>query len=192
MSKSKGNFYTLRDLIEKGYSARAIRHTLTGTHYGKPLNFTLDGITAASAELQRLDDFITNAAGTIGEGSSEEARAAIADTQRAFEEALDDDLDVSGGRAAIFQMIRDLNRMDISRSDALAAIALLNKFDDVLGVLDWPKQDIDDDIQKLIDRREEARKQKDYAAADKIRDDLLAINIALEDTPHGVRWKRLN
>ena len=192
MSKSKGNFYTLRDLTDKGYSARAIRHTLMGTHYGKPLNFTLDGITAASAELQRLDDFITNVGGTIGEGSSEEAREIIADTERAFEEALDDDLDVSGGRAAIFEMIRDLNRIDISRSDALAAIALLNKFDGVLGVLDWPKQDIDDDIQKLIDRREDARKQKDYALADKIRDDLLAIDIALEDTPQGVRWKRIN
>ena len=190
MSKSKGNFYTLRDLTGKGYSPRAIRHLLFGTHYGKPLNFTLEGISAAGAELQRMDDFVASMKAAIGEGSNEEVRQIITDTQQAFEDALDDDLNVSGGRTAIFEMIRDLNRLDVSRSDGLAAVALLTRLDSVLGVLDWPTQDIDADIQQLIGRRQEARKSRDFALADQIRDQLLEQGIILEDTPQGVRWKR--
>ena len=191
MSKSLGNFYTLRDLLQKGFSARAIRYLLLGTHYGKPLNFTLDGIAAAGAELQRLDDFVVRMKESTGEGSNEAAREAIARAGRDFEDALDDDLETSGARAAVFQMVRDLNKMDVSHSDGLAAVEQLMKFDQVFGVLDWPKQDIDKDIETLIEQRQQARKDKDFARADKIRDDLMAMGIVLEDTPQGVRWKRI-
>jgi cysteinyl-tRNA synthetase len=191
MSKSLGNFYTLRDLTGKGYSPRAIRYLLMGTHYAKPLNFTLEGISAAAAELQRLDDFVLSAKNAIGEGSNGEAQRILADTQEAFEKALDDDLDISRGRAAIFEMIRELNRLPLSHSDGQAACELLARLDNVLGVLDWPKQGIDTDVERLIEQRQQARKQRDFALADKIRGELAAIGVVLEDTPSGVRWKRI-
>lgn len=193
MSKSFGNYYTLRDVIAKGYPGRAVRYLLMSSHYRQQLNFTFDRLDAARSSLERYNDFIKNLKDYPGGESSGEAEGFIKKVLEGFEANLDDDLNISGALGEIFDFIRDINRLraedKLSAAERDKALETIRKFDTVLG-FEIKEKALDADIEALIEKRNEARKNKDYALSDKIRDELLAMGIVLEDTPQGVKWKR--
>lgn len=198
MSKSKGNFFTLRDLIGKGFHPMAIRFFLVSSHYRTPVNLTMDGLKAAHASWSRIMDF----KGRLQEllrGDISKGRLDILDEERKrcearFEESMDDDLDSPRAVAAIFDFIRETNRVldeHVPSNEQIAEILdTLQRFDSVLGVMKEDDRILDEEIEGLIRERQEARKNKDFARADAIRDRLAQEGIILEDTRDGIRWKR--
>ncbi len=198
MSKSKGNFYTLRDLLQKGHSALAIRYFLLSGYYRVQLNLTEDGLHAAHQAWRRLMDFRRRLVETqekAPEGPlSEEARAIAEKGLRGFEEHMDDDLNTPQALGEVFDFVRDANRFldrDVAtKADARHFLAILMRIDTVLAVLKEEQKSFDAEIESLIAERQEARKNRNWARADAIRDQLAAQGIVLEDTRDGVRWKR--
>ncbi len=193
MSKSLGNYFTLRDLLDKGYSGTAVRYVLLATHYRQQLNFTFQGLDAAAAALERYNDFIRNLESHPGGDSDGSASEVLRTARERFESELDDDLNISGALGVVFDFIRDMNRLradgTLSTEDVRAALELIRSFDTVLG-FELKSESLDDEIESLIARRTEARRTRDFATADRIRDDLVSRGIVLEDTPQGVKWKR--
>ncbi len=198
MSKSKGNFFTLRDLLQKGHSALAIRYFLLSGYYRIQLNLTEDGLHAAHQAWRRLMDFRQRLIETqekAREGPlSEEARAIAERGLRGFEDCMDDDLNTPQALAEIFDFVRDANRFldrdSATKADARHFLAILMRTDCVLAVLEEEQKSLDAEIESLIADRQEARKNRNWARADAIRDQLAAEGIVLEDTKDGVRWKR--
>jgi cysteinyl-tRNA synthetase len=192
MSKSLGNFYTLRDLLKQGYSARAIRYSLLSTHYRQAQNFTLEGLGAAEASVQRLQDFMTNL--PTAEGTDTPVEGLIRQAMRQFEEGMDDDLNISLGLAAIFEFVREVNRLlaegRLSQENAQAVMAAMRQFDQVLGLLDEEEAAADAEVERLAQEREQARKRRDFATADRLRAQIAALGYVIEDTPRGPRLKR--
>ncbi|MCS7113893.1 MAG: cysteine--tRNA ligase [Nitrososphaerota archaeon] len=195
MAKSLGNFYTLRDLMAKGYDPLAIRFLLMSTHYRQQLNFTFDGLEAAKNAVERLRTFTRRLLEADGKGCGEKIGTLMAEVQRRFEEAMDDDLNISVALAALFDFVREVNRLmdenTLSREEAERVYALMMHFDKVLGVIGEVKAEekLPKEAEELIRKREEARKAKDWATADKIRAQLRAMGIIIEDTPQGVKWR---
>jgi len=194
MAKSFGNFYTLRDLLDKGYAPLAIRYLLISTHYRQQLNFTFDGLDAARNGLERYLDFIANLADVEGDTDGGEADAFIKQAKDGFETALDDDLNMSQALGVVFDFIRDINRLKadgkLSKAEAARALETINGFDSVFGFQKKEEESLDADIEAKIKAREDARKNRQWAEADRIRDELLAEGIILEDTAGGTKWKR--
>jgi cysteinyl-tRNA synthetase len=199
MSKSLGNFYTLRDLVEKGYSPRAIRCLLMSAHYRKQLNFTLEGITASSHALEKIDNFVTRISGLPEKNAhSRDLDAAISRFITAFTESMDDDLNTSGAIGRLFEFVREVNSIadggSLSGQDGARIIETLKSVDSVLGLIFFPGvKEADPEsgrIEKLIADRKQAKAGRDFASADKIRNDLLAEGIILEDGKEGTTWKR--
>ena len=198
MSKSKGNFYTLRDLLQKGHSALAIRYFLLSGYYRVQLNLTEDGLHAAHQAWRRLMDFRRRLVETqekAPEGPlSEEARAIAEKGLRGFEEHMDDDLNTPQALGEVFDFVRDANRFldrdAATKADARHFLAILMRTDTVLAVLEEEQKSLDAEIESLIAERQEARKNRNWARANAIRDQLAAQGIVLEDTKDGVRWKR--
>jgi len=194
MSKSKGNFYTLRDLLSGGKNPRAIRYLLLSTHYRQQSNFTSDGIEAAQNAIDRLDQFMAamrscrSASGAIHNQVSN----FIVETRRRFEDALDDDLNISQGLAAIHNFITEINKITVNRTEASEVANLILELDQVLGLgLEKPTEKIalPEGIEELIQEREDARRVEDFAKADQIRQELAEKGILLEDTSEGPRVK---
>ena len=191
MSKSLGNFYTLRDLLAKGLDPMAIRYTLLSNHYRQQLNFTFDAVEASAGAIRRLNEFVANMESAKGEGESPEIVKRVEEVEADFEAAMDDDLNIAAALGHVFDFVRDVNKLDVGAADGAKAAAVIRKFDAVLGVLPEPQdRTLDAEVEALIAEREDARKNKDFARADVIRDQLKAQGIILEDTPGGVRWKR--
>jgi cysteinyl-tRNA synthetase len=194
MSKSLGNFYTLRDILDKGYSGKVVRYVLISTHYRQQLNFTFDSLEAARSALERYNDFISNLESYPGGKTDGSANDILHKTRRDFEAALDDDLNISGALGAVFDFIRDINRLKaeekLSKEEKDRALELIRKFDTVLNFTTGKEESLDAQVEALIKKRNDARKSKDFATSDKIRDQLIGMGIILEDTPQGVRWKR--
>jgi cysteinyl-tRNA synthetase len=197
MSKSLGNFYTLRDLAEKGYVGREIRWVLIGTHYRQQLDFSLQALEAARASLQRLDAFrarLTEAAEAPDAGV-EAATERAAKAQADFQAGLEDDLNISAALAALFDLVRDGNRMldegTVGGAGAQALLAVLAVIDSVLDAMTPDESEgVTPEILALAEERQAARKAKDFARADEIRDQLAAEGWVVEDTPKGPRVKR--
>jgi len=193
ISKSLGNTITLRTLLEQGHDPIAIRYALRSTHYRQPTNFSQETLEAARNAVERIRDFrlrLQDVRMPDGEGVETEARAC----EEAFGEALDDDLNISGAIAAVFDFIRGTNRlMDanrLSESGARTALGLLDRLDAVVGFLgDAPGREAPAAVMARVEERQSARKQKDFARADAIRDELLGQGWIVEDTPDGVRVK---
>ncbi|MEE8404008.1 MAG: cysteine--tRNA ligase [candidate division Zixibacteria bacterium] len=194
MSKSLGNYYTLRDVLNKGYSGKAVRYALMATHYRQQLNFTFEGLDAAGKALVRYNDFITNLKDFAGGESDSTASGIIEKSKTDFENALDDDLNISAALASVFDFIRDINRLKaenkLSAEERDSALETIARFDTVLNFRTESGGSLDEQVEALIEKRNQARADKDFATSDKIRDQLLEMGIILEDTPQGVRWKK--
>ena len=176
---------------EKGYSEREIRYCLLTTNYRKPVSFSEENLLLARKSLSRLDGMIQALMHVTKGGKSSEIDGIMLDIEKGFIEAMDDDMNTADAIAAIFELVRDINiHVTGEASVALVqtALDLLGEMTDVLGFLNREKGDIDAEIEALIESRQEARKNKDWAEADKIRDELKARGIVLEDTPQGVKW----
>jgi cysteinyl-tRNA synthetase len=192
MSKSLGNFYTLRDLLQQGHKAKAIRYSLLSSHYRQAQNFTLEGVTAAEGAVQRLQDFMANL--QTAQGTDTPVDGLIRQARQRFEDGMDDDLNISLGLAAIFEFVRDSNRLlaenRLSQENAQAVAAAMRHFDCVLGLLDEAETTVDAEVEGLAQEREQARKRRDFATADQLRAQITALGYVIEDTPHGPRLKR--
>jgi cysteinyl-tRNA synthetase len=196
MSKSLGNFFRLQDLLSQGHSPEAIRYLLLSVHYRKQLNFTMDGLRQAHASIQRLEDFMLRAREIAN--AEEPSRAFSADvqaTREKFIEAMNADLNTSAALAVIFDFVRLAYLKDSQKSfsggDARAAIELLEEINGTFNILRAQSEILDEEIAQQIEARQAARRRRDFAEADRIRQSLLAKDIQLEDTKEGVRWKRL-
>jgi cysteinyl-tRNA synthetase len=223
MSKSEGNFFTLRDLLLKGYKSSAIRFLLTSVPYRHQFNFTLSGLVESAGAVERLRVFYDRlATGKFAGGMHEDLHDQTVAADKAFTAALQDDLNTAEARAAIFDLVRQANTAadqgTLGAGNATEILTLLAKFDaifDILtdrdaevtraalawaeleGVMDQATTEVqqtfalsDDEIEKLIAARNDARKRKDFKQSDAIRDELAAKGILLEDSKDGVRWKR--
>jgi len=197
MSKSLGNFYTLRDLLEKGYDPRAIRYILLSTHYRRPLNFTFEELEAAQRTVGRLREFVERLKPTTGgEDGDRKVSQLVRETKGRFEEAMDDDLDVNMALVAVFDFVREMNRLmtgaTISEKGVQEARDLMTAFDKILGILgpSGEAAELTKEEKMLIQAREEARRKRDWKTADQIRDELRKLGLELEDTAQGVRWRR--
>lgn len=194
MAKSFGNYYTLRDILTKGYNPMAIRFLLFATHYRQQLNFTFEGLDGAKNALQRLHDFIDRLKDVKSQKSHPEVAEILQEAQKGFEESLDDDLNTSSALGKIFDLVKEINRFidegDFSSQDAEKTLALMQRFDSVLGILKREELKLDEKIAELIQKRNQARREKNWQEADKVRKEIESLGIILEDTPDGTKWKK--
>lgn len=197
MSKSAGNFYTLRDLTGKGYSPRSIRYLLMSAHYRKQLNFTLEGLKQADQALERIDNLIVRLRDVKKNGEvNTETGAMIKGLFAEFTETMDNDLNISGGLGVFFDFVSKVNTMisedRLTEKDASAILDAIGKLDSVFGFISFGEEDdVDAErINALVEERIQAKKNKDFKRSDEIRDALKDEGIILEDTKDGTRWKR--
>ncbi len=205
MAKRLGNVYRLRDLTEeRDHDPLAVRYALMAAHYRQPLNFTFDGLKAAAGALARLRNAVVALADRLGSEDHHRRVEAVeemsADAARRFDVALSDDLNVPEALAAVFDFVGELNKMpDLGAASAKVALDWLRDVDRVLGIgladaIDrTTHRDADPEavrIEGLLKEREDARRRKDWARADEIRDELAADGITIEDKPDGTRWHR--
>lgn len=191
MSKSLGNYLTLRDLLARGFSGREIRYLLLTAHYRESFNFTLDGLAGARAALARIDECLAKLA-ELAAGHTAPPDPALLDP---FQAALDDDLNVSAAWGAVFEWVRRLNRAmaghELDPPAAAAALAAWHRVSGTLGLHPPPETDAPTEIQAMADAREAARRARDFRQADALRDELRARGWTIEDTPRGRKLKRL-
>ena len=198
MSKSAGNFYTLRDLLEMGYEPESVRYLLASVPYRKKLNFTFDGLKAAATAIDRLRNFkLRLEKEKFPDGTNEKIVERTHTAARRFAEGLDDDLNTAEAMAALFEFVRDANTVmdsgEFRAANVHPALELLGRFDQIFDVLrpSPKKSDVADaEVESLIAERVQAKKSRDFARADQIRQQLLGAGVILEDTKEGVRWKR--
>jgi cysteinyl-tRNA synthetase len=220
MSKSLGNFYTLRDLMLKGHKPSAIRFLLSSVPYQKQLNFTMDGLAQAAHSVERLRNFkLRLETGRFPDGRSDAMQKLADDTRAKMRAGLDDDMNTAVALAAIFDMVREANAAadqgTLSKGDVPALLSALAQFDEVFAVLpdddapkmrrvqEWARAEgriedpapatpelCDAEVQALIEKRQQARRSRDFATADTVRKQLADAGIVLEDTKDGLRWKR--
>jgi cysteinyl-tRNA synthetase len=200
MSKSLGNFFTLRDLLAKGFTGREIRYSLLTAHYRETFNFTLEGLQGAHAALARIDECL----GKLREIAGRDAlprvqvpQSGIGPTElvKHFTAALDDDLNISAAWGTVFEWVRETNRQlaenSLSTAKATAALTAWDKIDSVLGIGAPDEIESPAGLAALLEARQAARKSKDFKRADAIRDELKAKGWVIEDTPKGPKLKKI-
>src|SRR5437867_2480019 len=200
MSKSKGNFYALRDLLDKGYDALTIRYLLVSVRYRKQLNFTLEGLKEAQAALDRIKEFLfrLNTA-KLRPGNNATVAGRLAASREQFEAALDDDLNTSGALAAIFVLISDANialeEGRLGEENRAEIQEWFKVIDARLGIVPAMEPPVlsareVEEIEAMVQRRNEAKRVRDFALSDQIRRQLRDRGIVIEDTREGTRWRR--
>jgi cysteinyl-tRNA synthetase len=199
MSKSLGNFFTLRDLLAKGFTGREIRYSLLTAHYRETFNFTLEGLQGAHAALARIDECL----GKLREIAGRDALPRVqADQQvgptglvKDFSAALDDDLNISAAWAVVFDWVREMNRRlaenSMNANDVATALTAWDKIDSVLGIGTKSEAEVPAEISSLLAARQAARQAKDFKKSDAIRDELKAKGWVIEDTLKGPKLKKL-
>ena len=200
MSKSLGNFFTVREVAEK-FGYEPIKYLMLSSHYRSPINYSYDIIQQCRASLDRLHncrDHMDFMLGSALEAPGEGDAAFRADIDRCVEKfitVMDDDLNTADGITALFDMVRVINTYLTEPRSREAVSYAIEKFDELTGVLgllyDRKQETLDSEIETLIEQRQQARKNRDFAEADRIRDELKAKGIELKDTPQGVQWSRI-
>jgi cysteinyl-tRNA synthetase len=195
MAKSTGNIARVADVLGGGVSPRALRLALISAHYRMALSFGDDSLQAASSAIDRLDAVLAALAAYRSDCPDDATLPALLDqTRAAFEAALDDDLNISPALAAVFELIRELNRRidarQLSTADAGRATDFLRDLDRVLGIAPAAEETLDAELQKLLDDRAAARAGRDWSASDRLRTVLEERGILVEDTRDGQRWRR--
>ncbi|HXS02316.1 MAG TPA: cysteine--tRNA ligase [Pyrinomonadaceae bacterium] len=196
MSKSKGNYYTFRDVAAKGFSAAAVRYFLLSVPHNKQLNFTFEALAGAERTVASLRDFRARLSEAKTEpGKNEKLSEAAARVLQEFEAGMDDDFNTSIALAAVHNFSREVNtalaRKQVRTDNQQELLAAIDRIDTVLNIFGEQKREmLDSEVQSLIDERQEARRRRDFGRADEIRDELANRGIILEDTKDGVRWKR--
>ena len=200
MSKSLGNTYTIPDVVGKGFRPSAVRLLLLSAHYRKQLNFTWESLAAYEESLRRLTDFLARLDTVTRDGAHPDIAARVKGARTAFAEAMQDDLNTAAALGAIFELVRTLNSAidsgEIGTGDLPAIRQAFDLFDQVLGVISLRRAEDErppvpvDEIERLIEDRQAARRRRDFAAADRIREDLSERGVLLEDGPGATRWKR--
>ncbi|MEI0561781.1 cysteine--tRNA ligase [Brachyspira pilosicoli] len=198
MSKSKGNFYTLRDLLNKGLSAEAIRYSLMNSHYRKQLNFTIEGINQSQSAIDRVNDLIFRLKDVVKTDADDSAvMKELEEANKNFFESIYDDLNVSEALGVFFSFIKSINisfdSINVSSRDAI--IKFIERVNNIINCFNMNgekeiESSEEEKINKLIEERTLAKKEKNYKRADEIRDELNSMGIEIMDTPNGVRWKR--
>ena len=197
MAKRFGNFFTLRDLLAKGYDSNAIRYLLLSTHYRQQFNFTFEGLESAKGAVERLRNFVRRLHDVDGGMNSKGKVATLtAKLEACFGGSMDNDLDIGTALASLFDFVREINNLldanEVSKQEAADAGGLMMRIDEVLGVIG--KVEVEEalptDINALVKKREEAREARNWKEADAIRAQLKQMGIVLEDTAQGVRWHK--
>ncbi len=196
MSKSLGNFITLRDLLKRGEDPKAIKYLLLSGHYKNILNFSDEGLKSAKITVDRLIDFIDRIQEMEAEGEyNEKLLEKVKETKIKFEESMDDDFNMPLALASIFDLVGEVNKAieekDVSRENLDEVYDLLMSFDKVLGILEHKKEKLPKEIFALITKREGLRKRGDFDAADEVRKELNEKGYWVEDTPQGPRWRKV-
>jgi len=195
MAKSLGNYFTLRDLLARGYTPAAIRFLLLSAHYRDRLNFTFEGLMHAENTVRRLEEFNLRLSTAKPSSSEDRLVESVGEYRRRFEEAMDNDLNAPAALAAFFEFMREVNKAldegKVSQRDLDSCRAFVNSFNSIFNVIPPYEERLEPELQALIKEREEARRRKDWATADKIREELRRRGVLLEDTPQGVRWRRV-
>ncbi len=200
MSKSVGNVYTVQDVLDKGFRLSALRYILLSGYYRKQLNFTWTGLEQAEEALRRITDCLGRVEALTSPGAHADVTTRVKEAVDAFNAALRDDLNTAAGLGAMFDLIRALNILmdhkQVGQGDAPDIIAAFTHFDRVLGILSLRRAEDATppiplpEIEAAIQARQDARRRRDFAEADRLRQDLLAKGVILEDGPQGTRWKR--
>lgn len=192
MSKSLGNVYVLDDITERGFEPRVLRYTLLRGHYRQPLNFTWGILEESRAAIENWDRLAQDL-GRLSDDASAATRGEehVASARTEFEAGMDDDLMIPRALGAMGTLRGAVGRGEVTGDAAREALELLRGVDTILGVIRFEEGSLDDSIQLRIDARGQARADKDWAESDRIRDELLAEGIALEDGPDGVVWRRV-
>jgi len=196
MARRVGNIARVADLLDEGTSPRALRYALISVNYRQALEYSEASIEAATAAVGRLDALLAALEAYREErGDAADLPAELEAARARFEAALDDDLNISAALASLFDLVRELNRRiadrTLSSADAARALAFLRELDTVLGVLPEAADDLPAGAQELLDARVAARAGRDFAASDRLRDELAALGVSVEDTRDGQRWRRL-
>jgi cysteinyl-tRNA synthetase len=194
MSKRLGNVWNLDDVTARGFAPRVLRFALIRGHYRGPLNFTWSILEEAKSALAKLDELVEDVrAGVRGERTAAEreaGRGALASAEAHFVAGMDDDLNVPQALAALFELRTALRESGLGQDVARDTLAFLGRANHALGVLAIEERTLDERMKELIAARAEARAKKDWAAADRIRDEIAALGVVLQDTPQGVVWRR--
>ena len=200
MSKSLGNVFNLPDIVEKGYRPSALRYLLLSTHYRKQLKFSWDAMSQAEESLRRLADFVERLDRVTTPGTHAAIAARVSSAEEQFKTAMEQDLNTAGALGSLFDLVRMLNAAidgnELGTGDVPIVKAAFDRFDRVLGVLALRREEDrqtalpPEEIDRLVAARQEARKRRDFAEGDRIRQQLLDAGIVLEDSPAGTRWKR--
>jgi len=191
MSKRLGNYFTLRDLVAKGFTGREVRYLLLSAYYRETFNFTLDGLAGAKTALARIDECVAKVRELAGTTTATPASGLV----DAFKSALEEDLNISAAWAAVFEWVRETNKRiaenTLSVPEAAAALAAWERVDAVLGIGKKSEAEVPAEIAALAEARVAAKKAKDFKRADTIRDELKAKGWVIEDTPKGIKLKKI-
>ena len=196
MAKSTGNIARVGELLESGIEPRALRYALISVHYRASLNYTPDSLAAAAAAIDRLDALVAALTAYREQRPDDPDLPGVLEAARAaFDAALDDDLNISAALGALFDLVREVNRRldarTLSTTDAATVTAWVRDLDAVLAILLDEEDELEDELRRLLEERLAARAGKDWAASDRLRDELMSRGIAVEDTRDGQRWRRL-